>query len=236
MVGGQSQRRPNRVGAQPQLECRSRAASATVASATGDGEAVTDLSAYPVLTEEVSILGAPAPADRGARRPEGPAPDTADGGPGHARRSRLAAERRRRGLSGRADRCLPASPGGRAHRVVMAAARLRRPGRHGRADRSAGEHLRPREERTRPDTAAAGRSHRPQSGVCTSPRISRRYGLVVSTELQELVNELALAGGPRIQRVDELFRLLVGENRKSFKINPEPGPGASSAYSGSASG
>ena len=43
---------------------------------------------------------------------------------------------------------------------------------------------------------------------------------VVAAELQELVNELALEGGPRIQRVDELFRLLTGESRKSR--NPDP--------------
>jgi hypothetical protein len=44
---------------------------------------------------------------------------------------------------------------------------------------------------------------------------------VITVELQELVNELALEGGPRIQRVDELFRLLVGESRRSFDPNPD---------------
>jgi hypothetical protein len=36
---------------------------------------------------------------------------------------------------------------------------------------------------------------------------------IVSTELNELVTELALEGGPRIQRVDELFGLLLGSHR-----------------------
>ena len=58
---------------------------------------------------------------------------------------------------------------------------------------------------------------------------------VVSTELQELVDELALPGGPRIQRVNQLFRLLVGEDRKTFNINPDLVQG-NSARSGSASG
>jgi hypothetical protein len=44
---------------------------------------------------------------------------------------------------------------------------------------------------------------------------------VITAELKELVNELALEGGPRIQRVDELFRLLTGESRKSLGANPE---------------
>jgi hypothetical protein len=36
---------------------------------------------------------------------------------------------------------------------------------------------------------------------------------IVATELNELVTELALEGGPRIQRVDELFGLLLGARR-----------------------
>lgn len=44
---------------------------------------------------------------------------------------------------------------------------------------------------------------------------------VITVELQELVKELALEGGPRIQRVDELFRLLIGESRRSFDSNPD---------------
>jgi hypothetical protein len=44
---------------------------------------------------------------------------------------------------------------------------------------------------------------------------------VVATEFQELVSELALEGGPRIQRVDELFRLLLGEGRGSRSMDPD---------------
>jgi hypothetical protein len=48
---------------------------------------------------------------------------------------------------------------------------------------------------------------------------------VVATELQELVSELALEGGPRIQRVDELFRLLLGEGRGSRSMDPDRAQG-----------
>jgi hypothetical protein len=44
---------------------------------------------------------------------------------------------------------------------------------------------------------------------------------VVTAEIQELVGELALEGGPRIQRVDELFGLLLGEAVGSTDINPD---------------
>src|SRR5215469_6458798 len=44
---------------------------------------------------------------------------------------------------------------------------------------------------------------------------------VVTAELQELVGELALEGGPRIQRVDELFGLLLGESVGSTNLNPD---------------
>ena len=43
----------------------------------------------------------------------------------------------------------------------------------------------------------------------------------MTAELQELVGELALEGGPRIQRVDELFGLLLGDNIGSTNLNPD---------------
>jgi len=44
---------------------------------------------------------------------------------------------------------------------------------------------------------------------------------VITAELQELVGELALEGGPRIQRVDELFGLLLGDRVGSTNLNPD---------------
>jgi Carboxypeptidase regulatory-like domain len=44
---------------------------------------------------------------------------------------------------------------------------------------------------------------------------------VVNAELNELVTELALPGGPRIQRVDQLFLLLLGESRRSSSLDPD---------------
>jgi hypothetical protein len=44
---------------------------------------------------------------------------------------------------------------------------------------------------------------------------------VITVELQELVTELALPGGPRIQRVDQLFHLLTGHGVGSRNLNPD---------------
>ena len=44
---------------------------------------------------------------------------------------------------------------------------------------------------------------------------------VVIAELNELVNELGLVGGPRIERVDELFTLLLGDSIGSSNMNPD---------------
>jgi hypothetical protein len=43
---------------------------------------------------------------------------------------------------------------------------------------------------------------------------------VVAAELNDLVSELGLAGGPRLQRVDELFGLLLGEGDRP-SLNPD---------------
>jgi hypothetical protein len=44
---------------------------------------------------------------------------------------------------------------------------------------------------------------------------------VVRAELNELVAELGIEGGPRIQRVDELFDLLVGGQRRQVSLDPD---------------
>lgn len=44
---------------------------------------------------------------------------------------------------------------------------------------------------------------------------------VITAELSELLGELGLAGGPRIQRVDELFGLLLGDKVGSRNLNPD---------------
>jgi Carboxypeptidase regulatory-like domain len=57
---------------------------------------------------------------------------------------------------------------------------------------------------------------------------------VVSSELTELVSELGIEGGPRIQRVNELFRLLLGEDGGRADMNPDRAQ-VSSAFCGPAS-
>ena len=45
---------------------------------------------------------------------------------------------------------------------------------------------------------------------------------IVRTELTQLVNELGIAGGPRVQRVDELFGYLLGTDPdpSNNRLNP----------------
>ncbi|MFF4273889.1 carboxypeptidase regulatory-like domain-containing protein [Streptomyces sp. NPDC001536] len=45
--------------------------------------------------------------------------------------------------------------------------------------------------------------------------------VIIRTELGELVDELAVEGGPRIQRVDELFNLLLGDRRSGTRPDPD---------------
>ncbi|MGP4047381.1 MSCRAMM family protein [Streptomyces sp. 2A115] len=44
---------------------------------------------------------------------------------------------------------------------------------------------------------------------------------IVRTELGELVDELAVEGGPRVQRVDELFVLLLGPRTPATRLDPD---------------
>ena len=145
-------------------------------------------------------------------------------GPGHAGRPGMAAERRPGGLSGGADRGLPASRGGRAHRVDLAAARLRRPGRHGRADRAqASIYARAKSALDQIQPLLAGLT--PLNPALYQPQDLETIRSVVGTELQELVTELALEGGPRIQRVDELFQPAARAKGRVAQHEPGRGPG-----------
>ena len=44
---------------------------------------------------------------------------------------------------------------------------------------------------------------------------------VIRTEFTELVQELGVVGGPRVQRIDSLFHLLLGDNAKASYSDPE---------------
>ena len=187
---------------------------------TGDGEAVTDLSAYPVLTEEVSTLGPPAPA--------GGASGGGGSGTGYGRtvdqvmrdvlgwrpsddvagfQAALTGAFQLSHVEGHTEWSWQQR--GYAVQADMGALTGAQASIYARA-KSALDQIQP---------LLAGLTT--LNPALYEPQDLETIRTVVSTELAELVNELALAGGPRIQRVNELFRLLVGENRKSFNINPD---------------
>lgn len=184
-----------------------------------DSEAITDLSAYPVLTEEVSTIGAPTPA----------AGAPGAGGPG-AGYGQTVDQAMRDVLGWR-----PSADVAGFQAALTGAFQLRQVEGHTewswqqrgyavQADMGAltgaqaSIYARAKSALDQIQPLLAGLTA--LNPALYEPQDLETIRIVVSTELQELVNELALAGGPRIQRVDELFRLLVGENRKSFKINP----------------
>ena len=187
-------------------------------SPAADGEALTDLSAYPVLTEEISTTGPPAPAGGGG-----------SGGPG-AGYGQTVDQVMRDVLGWR-----PSGDVAGFQAALTGAFQLRQIEGHTewswqqrgyavQADMGAltgaqaSIYARAKSALDQIQPLLAGLT--PLNPALYEPQDLETIRIVVSTELQELVNELALAGGPRIQRVNELFRLLVGENRKSFDINP----------------
>jgi hypothetical protein len=218
MVGGQSQLREavpvHSNGVKNFLIRRNRG------EGGGDGETVTDLSAYPVLTEEVSTLGAPAPAT-GAPGPGGP-------GAGYGQ----TVDQAMRDVLG----WRPSADVAGFQAALTGAFQLRQVEGHTewswqqrgyavQADMGAltgaqaSIYARAKNALDQIQPLLTGLTA--LNPALYEPQDLETIRGVVSTELQELVNELALAGGPRIQRVDELFRLLVGENRKTLNINPD---------------
>jgi hypothetical protein len=185
-----------------------------------DGEAVTDLSAYPVLTEEVSTTGPPAPSAGGPGA----------GGPG-AGYGQTIDQVIRDVLGWR-----PSGDVSGFQAALTGAFSLREVEGHTewswqqrgyavQADMGA-------LTGAQASIYARGRSALDQiqpllAGLTTlnpaayEPQDLEAIRSVVGTELQELVSELALEGGPRIQRVDQLFSLLLGEGRKSRSMNPD---------------
>ncbi|MGI5453433.1 carboxypeptidase regulatory-like domain-containing protein [Streptomyces sp. CA-249302] len=53
------------------------------------------------------------------------------------------------------------------------------------------------------------------------PQDTEAVRTIVRAELGELVDELAVEGGPRIRRVDELFTLLLGNRNPGIKLDPD---------------
>ena len=183
-------------------------------------EALTDLAAYPVLTEEVSTTGAPAPASGGygggtAGAGYGQAVDQVirdvlgwrPGGDVAGFQAALNGAFQLREVEGHTEWTWQQR--GYSVQADMGALTGAQASIYARA-KSALDQLLP---------LLAGLTSLNPSISTGQDREAIR--VVVTAELQELVGELALEGGPRIQRVDELFGLLLGESAGSTNLNPD---------------
>jgi hypothetical protein len=199
---------------------RANAASPGAGAGATGREALTDLAAYPVLTEEISTTGPPAPAT-GA---------PAAGGPG-AGYGQTVEQVMRDVLGWR-----PSGDVAGFQAALTGAFQLRQVEGHTewswqqrgyavQADMGA-------LTGAQASIYARAKSALDQmlpllAGLTTlnpalyPPQDLEAIRTVITAELQELVNELALEGGPRIRRVDELLRMLTGESRKSRNPNPD---------------
>jgi|HubBroStandDraft_6_1064221.scaffolds.fasta_scaffold40805_3 hypothetical protein len=186
----------------------------------GTREAITDLAAYPVLTEEVSTTGAPAPAAGGfgggtAGAGYGQAVDQAirdvlgwrPSGDVAGFQAALTGAFQLREVEGHTAWAWQQR--GYAVQADMGALTGAQASIYARA-KSALDQLLP---------LLAGLTSLNPALFPEQDREAMRT--VVTAELQELVGELALEGGPRIQRVDELFGLLLGESIGSTNLNPD---------------
>jgi hypothetical protein len=184
------------------------------------GEALTDLAAYPVLTEEVTTTGGPAPSDGGL------------GGGGQGAGYGQTVDQAMRDVLGW-------RPGGDIagfQAALTGAFSLREVEGHtewiwqqrGYAVQADMGALTGAQASIYARAKSALDQVLPLLAGLTSlnpslypPQDLEAIRSVVSAELQELVSELALEGGPRIQRVDELFGLLLGDTVGSTNLNPD---------------
>ena len=186
----------------------------------GAREAITDLAAYPVLTEEVSTTGAPAPVAGGfgggsAGAGYGQAVDQAirdvlgwrPSGDVAGFQAALTGAFQLREVEGHT--AWTWQQRGYAVQADMGALTGAQASIYARA-KSALDQLLP---------LLAGLTSLNPALFPEQDREAMRT--VVTAELQELVGELALEGGPRIQRVDELFGLLLGDSIGSTNLNPD---------------
>ena len=180
-----------------------------------DGEALTDLAAYPVLTEEISTTGVPAPSAGGPGAGYGQTVDQVmrdvlgwrPSGDVAGFRAALTGAFSLREVEGHTEWSWQQR--GYAVQADMGALTGAQASIYARA-KNALDQIQPL-----------------LAGLTTiNPALFPQQDLeairtVVSTELQELVSELALEGGPRIQRVDELFALLLGAARNDTNLDPD---------------
>jgi hypothetical protein len=183
-------------------------------------EAIIDLASYPVLTEEVSTTGPPAPsaggsggAGRGAGY--GQAVDQAirdvlgwrPGGDVAGFQAALTGAFQLKEVEGHTQWSWQQR--GYAVQADMGALTGAQASIYARA-KSALDQILP---------LLAGLT--PLNPALYPPQDLEAIRTVITAELQELVSELALEGSPRIQRVDELFGLLLGDKIGSTNLNPD---------------
>jgi hypothetical protein len=185
------------------------------------GEALTDLSAYPVLTEEISTTGVPTPIAGGGPGGGGPGAgygQTVDqvlrdvlgwrpSGDVAGFQAALGGAFSLREVEGHTEWTWQQR--GYAVQADMGALTGAQASIYARA-KSALDQILP---------LLAGLTT--INPALYPPQDLEAIRAVVTAELNELVSELAWEGGPRIQRVDELFRLLLGESRRSFSFDPD---------------
>ena len=184
------------------------------------GQAVTDLSAYPMLTEEISTTGVPAPAGGGAfgggaGTGYGQAVDQVirdvlgwrPGGDLSGFQAALSGAFQLREVEGHTEWTWQQR--GYAVQADMGALTGAQASIYARA-KAALDQIQP--------LLAGLTSLNPAK---YEPQDLESIRTVVRAELQELVTELALEGGPRIQRVDELFKLLLGKGAHAHGMNPD---------------
>jgi hypothetical protein len=182
-------------------------------------EAFTDLASYPVLTEEVSTTGIPGPALGGGAGTAGadygqvvdqvmrdvlgwrPSVDVA------GFQAALTGAFTLREVEGHTEWTWQQR--GYAVQADMGALAGAQASIHARA-KSALDQILP---------LLAGLT--PLNPALYPPQDLEAIRTVINSELQELVGELALDGGPRIQRVDQLFHLLTGDQTGSRNLNPD---------------
>jgi hypothetical protein len=183
-------------------------------------EAFTDLAAYPVLTEEVSTTGPPAPVAGGlgggaAGTGYGQAVDQVirdvlgwrPSGDVAGFQAALSGAFQLREMEGHTEWTWQQR--GYAVQADMGALTGAQASIYARA-KSALDQILP---------LLAGLT--PLNPALFPPQDLEAIRTVITTELAELVGELGLEGGPRIQRVDELFGLLLGDKVGSKNLNPD---------------
>ena len=186
----------------------------------GGGDGLTDLSAYPVLTEEISTTGPPAPAGGGG--------GSGGAGAGYGQtvdqvmrdvlgwrpsgdlagfQAALTGAFELRQVEGHTDWTWQQR--GYAVQADMGALTGAQASIYARAKGALDQIL----------PLLTGLST--LNPALYPPQDLEAIRTVITTELTELVSELALTGGPRIQRVDELFGLLTGAPVGSRNLNPD---------------